>query len=277
MKGRDYFVDDEETFPLKHTKVLGKGHRAVVDKVVHTTTKAVFARKMIKFSRGRLGQVAEYRYNYKVAIVRNLHTHRHIIQLFNTYKTAYSGALILQPAADEEDLTGCLDNYANAMEQTQNTARRILDMETVIKQAFGSLASRLAYVHTKGIRHKDIKLRNILVYQGLITYTDFGASKDTLRDGRCSTEGQPESLTRRYSALDIFEYENRRFAAYIHPLYCVFIGTVHRLRRLVDPQGLGGSHLLTHQKRKPPQTPDAPEPHTHISVSQPNSHWGCAK
>lgn len=78
-------------------------------------------------------------------------------------------------------------------------------------------------MHEHGIRHKDIKPQNILLHQGAILHTDFGASKDTTKDGMCTTEGLPDFLTRKYSPPAVLDYDKRDYAADVYSLGCVFI------------------------------------------------------
>jgi serine/threonine protein kinase len=93
-------------------------------------------------------------------------------------------------------------------------------------------------MHSKGIRHKDIKPGNILIHQGIPIYTDFGASKDTKKDGQCTTEGRPESLTRRFCAPEVLEYDKRNFAADVYSLGCVFVEMLVRLSHLTEHDDL---------------------------------------
>jgi len=236
----DYNIESEERLPFEYKKVLGNGWSAVVEKVEHKQTKELFAKKVIKLPRNKskAGEEVEERYYNEVAIIRRLRTHVHVIRLFATYTTPRSGVLLLQPAADEGDLQDYLDRYADLVEQPVKRSADLEKMTKVLQRAFGCLSSGLAYMHSKGIRHKDIKPGNILVHKGMVVYTDFGASKDTNKDGQCTTEGTPESLTRRYCAPEVLEYDKRNFAADIYSLGCVFAEMLLRLSHLSEPEGL---------------------------------------
>ncbi|KAF1832455.1 kinase-like protein, partial [Decorospora gaudefroyi] len=213
---------------------LGKGYSAVVEKVQHERTKKIFARKVLKFPRGRHRVQSEDRYHNEVDIIRSLRTHRHIVQLFATYTSKREGCLLLQPAADEGNLQEYLDSYADAAEQPAPRHTNFEKMTRVLEQAFGCLSSGLAYMHEKGIRHKDIKPQNILIHEGLVIYSDFGASKDTTKDGECTTEGLPDFLTRKYSPPEVLEHDKRNFAADVFSLGCVFLELLSGLACLPD-------------------------------------------
>jgi serine/threonine protein kinase len=225
----DYFFDDEPRLPFVCEKVLGKGHNAYVEKVQHTGTKEIFARKVITFRRGRFRARAQEDYGNEVDIIRNLQTHRHIIQLFAAYTTKPEGCLLLQPAADEGNLEDYLENYTDAAGPSSSWHNRRDEMTRVLEQAFGCLATGLVYIHQRGIRHKDIKPQNILIHQGFVIYTDFGAPKDTNKDGECTTEGLPDFLTRKYAPPEVIEHEKRNFAADVYSLGCVFIDVIFAL------------------------------------------------
>jgi serine/threonine protein kinase len=237
---RHYKIENEKCLPFEYKSVLGNGWSAVVEEVEHKRTKERFAKKVIKFPRnkGKVREQAEERYYNEAAIIRSLKTHSHVIRLFATYTTPRSGALILQPAADEGDLQDYLDRYADLVEQPVERSADLKKMTKVLEHAFGCLSSGLAYMHSKGIRHKDIKPGNILMHQGMVVYTDFGASRDTTKDGQCTTEGAPESLTRRYCAPEVLEFDKRNFTADIFSLGCVFIEMMLRLSHLSEPEGL---------------------------------------
>jgi serine/threonine protein kinase len=237
-----YNIDNEKRLPFDYKEVLGNGYSAVVQRVQHKKTKEMFAKKVIKFPNSRKAREEyEERYYNEAAIIRSLRTHSHVIRLFATYMThttPRSGGLLLQPAADEGDLQDYLDGYADLVEQTASRSADFERMTRVLEQAFGCLSSGLAYMHKKGIRHKDIKPGNILIHQGIVIYTDFGAAKDTTKDGQCTTEGAPDSLTRKYCAPEVLDYEKRNFAADVFSLGCVFIAILLRLSQKPDPEEL---------------------------------------
>jgi len=240
-KNGDYSIDNEECLPFEYKAVLGKGGSAFVQKVQHKTTRAVFANKVFAFPRekakGRDQAVGRY-YN-ELAIIRSLKAHRHMIELFATYRTPRSGALILCPAADQGDLQQYLDNYADALDDHTTASASVARMTKVLEQAFGCLLSGLSYMHGMGVRHKDIKPANILIHKGTVIYTDFGTSKDTVREQECTTEGRPDFLTRKYSAPEVLEYEKRNFAADVFSLGCVFFEILLRLSGMTEHEGLG--------------------------------------
>jgi serine/threonine protein kinase len=239
-KDGDYIIDNENLLPFECKKVLGNGWSSVVEKVEDRRTKETFANKVIKFPRGKTKsrEQAKERYYNEIAIIRNLNPHFHVVELFATYMTPRLGGLLLRPAADEGDLQQYLDNYVDAVENNVTANEKLSRMVKTLQQAFGCLSEGLAYMHAKGIRHKDIKPGNILVHQGIVIYTDFGASKDTTKDGQCTTEGRPESLTRRYCAPEVLEYDKRNFAADVFSLGCVFVEILLRLSGLTEHEDL---------------------------------------
>jgi serine/threonine protein kinase len=62
------------------------------------------------------------------------------------------------------------------------------DVEDLIYGWFGCLASGLEYLHNQRIKHRDIKLANILVKNGCILYTDCDGSSHT-RNSYCTRLG----------------------------------------------------------------------------------------
>ena len=239
-KNGEYIIDDVERLTFECKAVLGKGGDAVVEKVQHRITKAIFAKKVIQFphkkAKGR--DQAKGRYYNEVAVIRKLKAHPHMIELFATYMTPQTGGLILFPAADQGDLKQYLEHYVDAFDDSTTEPVVIARMTTVLEKTFGCLSSGLAYMHAMGIRHKDIKPANILIHKGVVVYTDFGASKDTLRERECTTEGRPDFLTRKYSAPEVLEHEKRNFAADVFSLGCVFVEVLLRLCGLTEHEDL---------------------------------------
>lgn len=222
-EGGNYILEDPTQLPLTHIKILGQGYSAIVEKVKDTKTGRVFAKKMIKFPQARLRAQKEEHFTNEISIIRSLRKHHHIIYIFATYVAKREFGMFLQPAADEGSLEDYLDVYGEMIEDTKRE-QSVMDAKiSVLEKAFGCLAAGLAYIHAKGIRHKDIKPKNILIHCGSVIYTDFGSSKDATQPGESTTEGQPAFLTKKYSAPEVIAHTKRNFGADIYSLGCVYI------------------------------------------------------
>ncbi|KAH6644148.1 kinase-like domain-containing protein [Boeremia exigua] len=182
-KGDDLDIDHLDELPFIHVSLLGHGHSGTVEKVRDNNTGELFARKTITIPASR--RVRSERsdtFHNEVRTIRKLSQHRHIIEVFATYITEEHFGLILRPVAEEGDLSKFLDRYWKLRQisaQSEADDRRLVHMSGILKQAFGCLASGLVFMHTSGIRHKDIKPHNILIHKGAVVYTDFGYSLDT--------------------------------------------------------------------------------------------------
>ncbi|KAI4953231.1 hypothetical protein J4E86_006772 [Alternaria arbusti] len=189
----DYKIEDEKYLPIECQKVLGFGHSGVVQRVEHKQTKELFAKKVINFPRkGKGREQAEERYHNEAAIIRSLRTHTHVIRLFASFTTPGSGGLLLQPAADEGDLHDYLDRFADLVEKPANSSTNLEAMTRVLEQAFGCLSSGLVYMHKRGIRHKDIKPRNILIHQERPIYHWGRKAESSASDIRSRTDSAIE-------------------------------------------------------------------------------------
>ncbi|KAH8727758.1 kinase-like domain-containing protein, partial [Phaeosphaeriaceae sp. PMI808] len=226
---QDYDIEDIARLPFRIAKVLGGGHSAIVEKVHDTKTGKIFAKKTIRFPQARLKKQKEEHFKNEVNIIRSLKNHHHIIRIFATYVAKREFGLILQPAADEGSLEDYLGNYWDKLEQPGPAKEDVDLVVPVLEKAFGCLASGLAYIHGKGVRHKDIKPQNILVHRGSILYTDFGSSKDANQPGESTTEGLPDFLTRKYSPPEVLAHTKRNYGADIYSLGCVYVELIKAL------------------------------------------------
>jgi serine/threonine protein kinase len=89
-------------------------------------------------------------------------------------------------------------------------------------------------MHEKRIRHKDVKPHNILVHNGILIYTDFEYSLDSSDLTHSTTEGTPDSLTRRYSAPEVLLDDQRNSKLDVNSLGCVFIDMFSALTQLIE-------------------------------------------
>ncbi|KAF1840143.1 kinase-like protein [Cucurbitaria berberidis CBS 394.84] len=211
-EGKDYFLDDNEELPYRLVKNLGHGHSATVEEVVDQWTGAVYARKVFRIN----GSKSERRriFSNEIKIIRRLERHHHIVRVFATYISRRETGLILSPVASQGDLESFLQDFREGRCTESG-------MHTLIS-AFGCLASGLLFMHTQHVRHKDIKPRNILVHQNTVIYTDFGYSLDHSTATGSTTTGRPHTLTRKYCAPEVQEWEPRNAKSDIFSLGCVF-------------------------------------------------------
>ncbi|KAJ8115582.1 hypothetical protein OPT61_g2790 [Boeremia exigua] len=225
-EGGDYIFDNDEQLPYVLLANLGFGHSGNVEKVQDRHTSMIFARKTIPMPPGRARAEKERIFNNEIAVIRRLHTHHHIVRVFATYMTSNHFGLILQPVADGGDLAKYLVDYWSRLDDKEPTYSEDTELEAlrcVLKQAFGCLASGLAFIHAQRIRHKDIKPQNILVHEGSVVITDFGYSLDTSQFSTSATDGTPNFLTKRYAAPEVLDNESRNSSSDIWSLGCVFI------------------------------------------------------
>ncbi|KAF2192240.1 kinase-like protein [Zopfia rhizophila CBS 207.26] len=83
-------------------------------------------------------------------------------------------------------------------------------------------ANALAFVHSKSVRHKDIKTRNILVKDFEVIFADFGSSHAFLDEGTKVTEGPTFGHTLMYCAPEVVSWEKCSRSADIFSLGCVY-------------------------------------------------------
>lgn len=219
----NYVLDNIARLPFRITRVLGGGHSAIVEKVHDKRTGNIFAKKTIRFPQARLRAQKEEHFNNEVNVIRSLKNHPHIIRVYATYVAKREFGLLLQPAADEGSLEDYLGNYWDKREQPEILKEEIDLVIPVLEKAFGCLASGLAFIHGKGVRHKDIKPQNILIHRGSVLYTDFGSSKDANQPGESTTEGLPDFLTKKYSPPEVLAHTKRNYGADVYSLGCVFV------------------------------------------------------
>ncbi|EEB09309.1 CAMK/CAMKL/KIN4 protein kinase Ppk1 [Schizosaccharomyces japonicus yFS275] len=102
-----------------------------------------------------------HRLSREIAILRHVGEHPHILRYYETVETAHHVGIVLGYASGGE-----LFNYIL-------TCRRLLDPEAA--KMFAQLVSGVAYLHSRGIVHRDLKLENILLDgQRNVVIADFG-------------------------------------------------------------------------------------------------------
>ena len=184
-------VENLNLLPYEHIKNLGSGGFGLVDQVRHTTTGKIYARKTIRLRLSQDHDGVLYSFWNEIEIMRHLSGHHHIVRCVASYICRPELGLILDHVADFGSLADLL--------QEIREGRQLVDVwRPILWRSFGCCAGALAFIHRKGIRHKDIKPENLLVHQGKIVFADFGVSLDGSDLESVTTTGIPDGFSRRY-------------------------------------------------------------------------------
>lgn len=211
--------------PLEKIKHLGRGSFAEVSEMCDPATGEKYARKRIPWS-----NETEYHERYtavkeEVDAMRELH-HHHITNLsFWTKDTDTQSFSIFMTPVGEGTLWHCLEDPKFEYQFTRR-----------YDQWFGCLASALCHAHTKDIKHRDIKPRNIILKKRVPYLADFGTAKDFSKLGISISVDYGVHGTPNYVAPEQGPRSPSGRAADIFSLGCVFAEmlTVRQGRSLED-------------------------------------------
>ncbi|KAK0128919.1 hypothetical protein ONS95_000863 [Cadophora gregata] len=216
--------------PFTTVKQLGHGSLGSVDAVRHSgdADGMILARKVIRLpnmARKRLLPLIQQ----EVAVLRELR-HKHIIQVISTYETTSAPrqfGILLSPAGDED-----LSHYLERVCEDDFPEE---DLQRLVKWQY-CLASAVAYIHSRNVRHKDIKPSNAICKGGEIFLTDFGSAHQFSAGLTSSTEGYAAGITKMYSAPEVISLDRRGRPADVYSLGCVFaeMATVVGRRAIED-------------------------------------------
>jgi serine/threonine protein kinase len=215
VEGEHKDLSSGAMLPFQYVDKLGVGASAVVEVVEDRTNSRRFAHK---FFRPYLGRDRHFKEAFKneVDIIKRLHSHHHIIQIYWSYTRGREFGMLLTPVASDKDLGAYLLDIHDAGKGPS------IKQQWVLYRAFGCLLSGLAYIHRHTIRHKDIKPQNILIHEGHVIYTDFGIAFDA-NEQSTTTTGMSEAFTRRYCAPEVANNQPRNRKSDVFSLGCVFV------------------------------------------------------
>ena len=217
-------ISDEDS------EMFSRGAYAIVNSV--KIGPKSFARKSVALPRYKQKSIRTIIQN-EVSVMRNL-DHPHIVRLFLTYEDKFRFYIVMQPLADC-DLEAFLDQHTQALPTQQQ--------KNMVWKWLLCLSNTLSYIHFEGIRHKDIKPRNVLIKGEDVIFADFGSSHAFLDEGNserflCSelagtcadfvhahlgtTEGLSIGHTKMYCAPEVLANGKRGRPSDIFSLGCVF-------------------------------------------------------
>jgi serine/threonine protein kinase len=169
-----------ERIPFEFVKHLGDGGEGSVDAVelYSNGQRQVYARKTFKFREDDSRN--KDRILNEVKIIRRLR-HVHIVSVVSSYEQQPSNSyihlfgIIMEPVADCD-----LGKLLKAIDNSQMPEPCLNLIKSRLRGWCVCLINALAYMHDRGVRHKDIKPDNILVRGDRIYITDFGLAKDVV-------------------------------------------------------------------------------------------------
>ncbi|KAF2655618.1 kinase-like protein [Lophiostoma macrostomum CBS 122681] len=194
---------------------IGTGGSAEVVRVRHKLSGKQFACKRIlrdnSIKRQR-DQLIEF--EQEVTALKRIN-HHHFVSFVASFTDLTSFSLILNPVAKD---------VLKSMLERQNRDQPLPPADiSVLRHAFGCLATALACLHEQRVRHKDIKPGNILLSDGRVYLCDFGIARDWSKSENSTTEGDVLKFTRRYCAPEVFVRDPRNTKSDIFSLGCVYL------------------------------------------------------
>ena len=151
--------DPQEYLPLEWVRNLRHWPHSMLDAVSGESPHHL-ARKRITTSDFDQGSMLAIR---EAEILRSVH-HRHVVQLYSTWRQADLYTLLYDPAADYD-----LRTYIEMAE----LGVRPRESTRLLTECFGCLANVLSHVHKAGYDHGDIRPENVLIHDGNILFSKF--------------------------------------------------------------------------------------------------------
>ncbi|KAI9717819.1 MAG: hypothetical protein M1812_004548 [Candelaria pacifica] len=211
-----YTFDEDQPLPWKHIDNLGRGGFGSVDKVQHMQSGEILARKILRYH-PRQAKRVKIEFEKEIAHLKKLNQHHHIVRLVCSYQQGCDFGILMLPVTP-----GNLYDFLRRPVSAEDRDQYMKDLF----QSVGCLLNALSFIHSHGVRHKDIKPQNILVdpqSSSKFIITDFGLSRDFSDLSKSQTSGRPDAFSARYCAPEVAAYTKRGRKADIFSLGCVFV------------------------------------------------------
>jgi len=258
-----------EVLPLTEGEFLGHGMNGGV---YETTCNGIRLAWKRKYCRRKIGE----REMREIEIIKKL-SHRHIIRLVGTYTQGPFLGLLLWPIATC-DLATLLEDVewlqrrewvesGRSMKLPEDWNDNVVDRQArlealgvafcddlflvrnsavaLLKQTIGCIVAAVAYLHSSGIKHKDLKPSNILLSRDGLWLADFGTATDfSLLSSSVTDEG--ERGTPKYFSPEVAKFAPSGRPADIFSLGCIMFEIITMCEAL-EP-GLSQELRRSHDK-----------------------------
>ena len=155
----------EKIGPWRVVRLVGRGGMADVYEVEDARLGARYALKLFTYARGQVAAARE-RFVSEGRLLAKLE-HPRLVRVYDV---------------GEDEATGCPYFVMQLVVAPDGVPRTLADLETPDEEQvaawYEDLREGLAYIHGKGILHRDLKLQNVLVGpDGHVVISDFGVAK----------------------------------------------------------------------------------------------------
>lgn len=211
--GHHLNVEDETPLPLVYEFSYREGSYGIVERVRDSLSGNQYARKQQIVSSEHRTTAANRRHIEEEAKRLKDLEHRHVIKLVKSYQRGRVYGILLSPAATS-DLERLLVRYYKDKFSAGNSCQDSEWLRPIFLTAFGCLSKGLAYIHSRNIRHKDVKPANILYEKSMddrdarFIWADFGLAYDFSATGDSKTKGN-KIYSKRYAAPEVVATYNR--------------------------------------------------------------------
>jgi hypothetical protein len=198
---KDY---EEINSDLQVVDSLGHGSLGVVEEVRISPLFQSFVRKRVQIPFYRRKQYLSI-INQEARVLQDL-SHCHIVKMIGSYSEIPSSgrqfySLLMAPVG-ERDLKTLLDIFGD--KSSSQPADWIEERKTWLNNWFRCLSSALAYIHSQGVRHQDIKPSNIIHRGSAIYFTDF-SSASQFQIGQTTSTENPARTSAMYAAPEVVD------------------------------------------------------------------------
>ncbi|KAF2120015.1 kinase-like domain-containing protein [Lophiotrema nucula] len=186
---------------------LGHGSLGVVEEVRVSPQRQSFVRKRVQIPYYKRKQYLKI-ISQEAQALQNL-SHCHIVKMIGSYSevpdTGRQFYSLLMAPVGQRDLKTFLDMVGDR--STVQGADWIADRKTWLRNWFKCLSSALAYIHSKGVRHQDIKPSNIIHRRSAIYFTDF-SSASQFQIGQTTSTENPARTSVMYAAPEVVDNDD---------------------------------------------------------------------